>query len=62
MVRISYESRMVRTPVYHIPIGEAVISPDGHYSLRIKRAKSNEIEEVPLDELLSLVVSKAKEK
>ncbi len=34
--------KLVRTPKFNIPIGEAIKSPDGHYSLKIKKAKSQE--------------------
>ena len=44
--------RLIKTPVHNIPIGEAVKSRDGHYSLRIKKPKGNEIEDVPPDKLL----------
>ena len=43
--------RIVKTPQFNIPIGEAIKNPDGHYSLRIKKAKSQEMEVIPLDQL-----------
>lgn len=61
MINICTKIRLIKTPIHNIPIGEAVKSPDGHYSLRIKKPKGNEIEEVPLDKLLSMVVSIAEE-
>ena len=51
--------RLIRTPVYKIPIGEAVKSRDGHYIIRIKKPKGSEYEEVSLDRLISMVVSEA---
>lgn len=52
-------SRLIRTPVHSIPIGEAFRKPDGHYTLRIKKARSTEYEDLPLDQLLSMVVAGA---
>lgn len=51
--------RVLKTPVHKIPIGEAVKKPDGRYCLRIKRPKGDDIEEVPLDQLMSMVVTEA---
>ncbi len=51
--------KIVKTPVHGIPIGEAIKNPDGHYSLKIKRAKGSEVEEVALDKLFSMVMSEA---
>ena len=51
--------RLIRTPVYKIPIGEAVKSQDGHYIIRIKKPKGGDYEEVSLDRLISMVVSEA---
>ena len=48
---------LIRTPVHKIPIGEAVKKPDGHYSLRIKKPKGSEYEELSLDHLISMVVA-----
>lgn len=58
----SKKARILKTPVYKIPIGEAIINQDGHYSLRIKKPKSEEVEEIPLDRLLSMVVTEAENK
>lgn len=54
-------SKMIRTPLHGIPIGEALRQADGRYILRIKRPKGNEIEDVPLERLLSMVVRTAEE-
>ena len=51
--------KLIRTPVHKIPIGEAVKKPDGHYSLRIKKPKGSEYEELSLDHLISMVVTEA---
>ena len=59
MLSTNTQSRMVKTPVHKIPIGEAFKGQDGHYTLRIKKSKGKEMEEVPLDKLLSMVVSVA---
>lgn len=50
---------LIRTPVHKIPIGEAVKKPDGHYSLRIKKPKGSEYEELSLDHFISMVVAEA---
>lgn len=51
--------KIIRTPKFRIPIGEAVKNADGHYSLKIKKPKSPEIEEVTLDQLIKMVLSEA---
>ena len=51
--------KIVRTPVHGSPIGEAIKNPDGHYSLKIKKPKGPEVEEVALDQLFSMVMSEA---
>ena len=53
------KSRLIKTPIHRIPIGEAVKKPDGHYSLRIKKPKGNEYEELSLDRFISMVIAKA---
>lgn len=55
----SSQSKIVRTPIHGIPIGEAIKKPDGHYSLKIKRPKGQEVEEVALDQLFSMVMNEA---
>ena len=50
---------LIKTPVHKIPIGEAVKKPDGHYSLRVKKPKGSEYEELSLDHLISMVVAEA---
>ncbi len=52
-------SKMVRTPKLNIPIGEAIKSPDGHYSLKIKKAKSQDMEVIPLDQLNKMIMQEA---
>ena len=52
-------SRMVKTPICGIPIGEAIKKPDGHYSLRIKKSGGSDEEEIALDQLFTLVMNKA---
>ena len=58
MMKVEH-SKIIRTPKYNIPIGEAVKNPDGHYSLKIKKAKGPEIEEVTLDQLFSMVMKQS---
>lgn len=50
---------LIKTPVHKIPIGEPVKNPDGHYSIRIKKPKGNEYEELSLNHLISMVVMEA---
>ena len=56
------KARLLKTPIHKIPIGEAVKKPDGRYCIRIKRPKGEEVEEVLLDQLLSMVVTEADDK
>lgn len=51
--------KIVKTPKYNIPIGEALRKPDGRYFLKIKKAKSKEVEEVPLDQLNHMIMAEA---
>ena len=51
--------KLVRTPKLNIPIGEAIKSPDGHYSLKIKKAKSQDMEVIPLDQLNKMIMQEA---
>ncbi len=51
--------RIVKTPKYRIPIGEAVKSDDGHYILKIKKPKGSEVEELTLDQLFTMVMTEA---
>ena len=54
-----YRPRIVKTPQFNIPIGEAIKKPEGHYSLRIKKAKSQEVEVIPLDQLNKMIMQEA---
>lgn len=51
--------KLLKTPLHKIPIGEVYKSGDGHYGIRIKKPKGKEYEDLPLDRLLSMVVSEA---
>ena len=53
--------RIVKTPQFNIPIGEAIKNPDGHYSLRIKKARSQEVEVIPLEQLNKMIMKEAEE-
>lgn len=57
--RTAYKPHLIKTPVHNIPIGEPVKTPDGHYCIRIKKPKGSEYEELPLDYLISMVVTGA---
>lgn len=50
---------MIYTPDRHIPVGEAVKMADGEYGLRIKRAKSQEVDIIPISKLYSQVINTA---
>jgi hypothetical protein len=50
---------LIKTPIHKIPIGEAIKAPDGRYTLRIKKPKGAEVEEIPLEKLISMVISEA---
>ncbi len=47
--------RIVRTPVYHIPIGEPIQNDDGRLGLRMKKQGEQEFEDVWLDQMVSMV-------
>ena len=49
--------KLLHTPKYGIPIGEAITYPDGRHAIRIKRHNGKEIEEVPLDALVTMLVT-----
>ena len=51
--------KMIYTPAHHIPVGEAVKMADGEYGLRIKRAKSQEVDIIPISKLYSQVINTA---
>ena len=50
-------TKMIYTPDRHIPVGEAVKMADGEYGLRIKRAKSKEVDIIPISKLYSQVIN-----
>ncbi len=52
-------SNLIKTPKHGISIGEPFKDDSGHYRLRIKKPKSNIYEDLPLDQLLSMVVAGA---
>ena len=56
---VAHKRKLLKTPLHKIPIGEAYKSGDGHYGIRIKKPKGQEYEDLPLDRLLSMVVSEA---
>ena len=51
--------KLVKTPKFKIPLGEAIKKPDGRYCLMVKKAKGQEIEEVPLDQLNLMIMNEA---
>lgn len=57
----STNPRMVYTPEYKIPVGEAITLPDGHLALRMKKHGVDVYEEVPIDHFLGLVFQAAEE-
>lgn len=52
------KSRMVYTPEFHIPVGEAVMTESGEYGLRIKKPKGSEYEVISLGKLMTAVSQK----
>lgn len=52
-------SKMVYTPECHIPIGEAILTDNGEYALRIKKPKSQDVEVVPIGKLMTQVAKAA---
>ena len=59
--RSSANPRLIKTPIHGIPIGEALKSSDGHISLRIKKPKAPEYEDLPLDQFLAMVMAGAEQ-
>ena len=49
----------VKTPRLNVPLGMAFKKPDGTYCLRIKKPHTPHYEDVSIDEILKLVISKA---
>ena len=52
-------SKMVYTPQCHIPIGEAIVTDNGEYALRIKKPKSQEVEVISIGKLMTQVAQAA---
>ena len=52
------KSTMIYTPNRGIPIGEATISGNGIPALIVKKSKSAETDEIPLDDLIKQMVQK----
>lgn len=48
---------LMYTPVCHIPIGEPIKTPDGRHALKFKKAGSKETEVVPIDTLITMMVT-----
>lgn len=55
----SKPTKMVYTPQCHIPIGEAIVTENGEYALRIKKPKSQEVEVVSIGKLMTQVAQAA---
>jgi len=53
--------RLIRSPLLGIPLGEPVKLPDGTYCVRVKKPKGSEVEEIPLDQIVAMVVITANE-
>lgn len=48
--------KLVYTPKNHIPIGEPIIWPDGTQAVRFKKAKENITEEIPVLQLIEMLI------
>lgn len=59
MAETNGTKNMIYTLDRHIPVGEAVKMADGEYGLRIKRAKSQEVDIIPISKLYSQVINTA---
>lgn len=57
--RTEAKKKMVYTPECHIPIGEAILTDNGEYALRIKKPKSQDVEVVPIGKLMTQVAKAA---
>ena len=52
----NHRPRLIKTPLYGIPLGEPIVSDDGlHYGLKIKKNKDT-FEDVWLDQIYGEVV------
>lgn len=49
-------SRIIKTPVQKIPIGEPIRMSTGQYGLRIKKPHADAVEDVPIDDILAMVI------
>ena len=45
------KKNLIYTPKCHIPIGEAIVTDGGERVLRMKKARSSEVEDITLGEL-----------
>lgn len=52
-------SRILKTPRFHIPIGEPIKVSENRYVLRIKKTAGKETEDLPLESLVLMIVSRA---
>ena len=49
--------KMIYTPEHHIPVGEAIVAPNGEIALQVKKAKSDEYDYILIGSLVSQVAS-----
>ena len=54
----NYNPHLIYSPIEKIPLGEAVVLPNGMLAIRIKykRGKTKVIEDVPLESIFALVL------
>ena len=59
----NYNPHLIHSPIENIPLGEAVMLPNGMLAIRVKykRGKIKVTEDVPLDTLFALVIYKLNE-
>lgn len=55
-MRERHDANMVYTPLQRIPLGLAMKKADGTYALRVKKSHGKDVEDVPLDALISEVI------
>lgn len=49
------KSRIVKTPIHNIPIGEPIKNDDGRLGLRMKKQGELEFEDVWIDQMFTMV-------
>lgn len=49
--------KMIYTPEHHIPVGEAIVAPNGEIAIKVKKAKTDEYDYILIGSLVSQAAS-----